>query len=605
MFSAYTIKKVLPRLIISVIAVNVSWYVAIGLLDVANTLGGATREILLAPFSGLETDIIGTLSGGQQGVVSLLLGGGVGVMVLFSSFAVFTPILVGGLLALFIGYVVLVLRQALIIMLIILSPLMLVAWVIPGMENFAKKGVGLYIKLLAMYPIIIALLVSGRIVSAVLNNTGGEGTLDPSDADLLPKILAMVALFAPYFMIPFVLKFMGGFLANISNMANDRSRGMIDGLRKRGHEKSAENRAKTLTGSRFNDSGFVSRKANNFGSRLGAGTKGRFGFGKRGAERLEQNLRLASGEAAQTKGFAAIKDDDGYALQAATYRNAAEAKAGLVRDWGASKEAAERSVAAVQANLGFSRRNAIAAAQQLVNTGTGYNSVERKEDSEGNVITEGATAQQMLAKTIARVSGGNESTISALAGYSNATTKKVGRGDLAPGFGTLADLARRESGMTTGMDGKAFSASNESAYNDAAISAARGQDTMTLLRDKTPGFKNTAAAMSQSLSHHISQATNANISREDRAASFEEAKRISGQIEQFDQYRDYASDNNQQAVHTLVGETANSRQQLDQLIAAQPNAAEHQADMARYKGARSNDPSDPRQLGQRQPDPED
>ena len=64
--NAYTIKKMLPRLIIAVIAVNLSWYIATGLLNVASIIGGATRGILLAPFAGFES-IFSQVAGRAKG----------------------------------------------------------------------------------------------------------------------------------------------------------------------------------------------------------------------------------------------------------------------------------------------------------------------------------------------------------------------------------------------------------------------------------------------------------------------------------------------------------------------------------------------------------
>lgn len=569
MFNTYTIKKILPKLIIAAVGVNLSWYIAVGMLDIANIVGEATREVLLAPFSGLNTDVIASISGGgQTAIIGLLLAGGIAM--LYSSFAIFTPILVGGLLALFIGYVALVLRQGFIVMTILLSPLIIAAWVFPGTEGVAKKAVGFYIKLLVMYPLIMALLVSGRIFSAVFNS---------STDDVLPKVLSLVALFAPYFMIPFTLKFAGGAMSKIAGFANDRSRGVVDGLRKRGAQKSAENRSKMLAGSRYSEGGRlgIGRAVNNFGARTGAGTKGRFGFGERGRQKLDQNLRLAAGEAAQSKEFSAIKDDDGYALQALTYSNYDEAVNGLQRDWGATHEQAVRSARAVQAGPGFSRRNAIAAAQQLVVTGTGYNDVVHEDGST-------TTAQQQLARTIARVSNGNADTVANLAGFANATTKKVGRGDLAPGFGNLRSLSLGEMNHPEGN-------STQEAYNEAALEAARGQDVVTLLRDKGPGYTRTAEALQERLNYHVAQASAGGAGWEDHR---NEAMRINGLIEQHDSQRVYASDNNQQALHNLVENTQADRNQLQTLIRMSPDSAQLQAQQARYGSARVGDPNDPR-----------
>lgn len=307
MFSAYTIKKMLPRLILAVIAVNLSWYIAVGMLNVASILGNATRGILLTPFAGFESDVIGTLSGGQQSIIGGGLLAGAGIVVLYSSFAIFTPIIVGGLFALLIGYVALVLRQVFIIMMILLSPILIVLWVLPGTENTAKKAVSLFMKLLIMYPVIIALLTSGKIISVVVNNG--------SDTETAPKVVAMIALFAPYFMIPFVLKFIGGALASISNMANDRTRGVIDGLRKRGGEKAAENRAANRMGRRLDGTNKFANFANKALFRASRPTSLAAGIGKGriGGKAMAQYHRNRSIEAyaAQEELYkAGVRDHD-------------------------------------------------------------------------------------------------------------------------------------------------------------------------------------------------------------------------------------------------------------------------------------------------------
>jgi hypothetical protein len=240
---AYTIKKMMPRLVVAVIGVNLSWYLAVAFIDITNALGGGIQGLLFAPFTNFNTDIARSLSGGQSVAIIAVILGAAGGILLFSSFAIFVPILTGAIIALFVGYLSLIFRQLLIVALVILSPIIIALWVIPGTNKLAQKTIGFFVKLILMYPIIMALLSVGRIFSAI--SLTNDGTA--------PKVIAMIAVFAPYFMIPVVFKFVGGVIASVGGIVNDRTRGIQDLQRKSAHEKAAANRAATMRGGRFDD----------------------------------------------------------------------------------------------------------------------------------------------------------------------------------------------------------------------------------------------------------------------------------------------------------------------------------------------------------------
>jgi hypothetical protein len=232
MLDAYTIKKMLPRLILAIILVNLSWVLCTLLLHYSNVLGDSIGEILLAPFGGLDSDTVGSLSGGQQTATATLLFAGIGGIAIFSSWAIVVPVLLSALFSLLVGYFTLIFRQVLIVMMILIAPIAIALWVLPGTEGWAKKWFSLYMKLLAMYPLIIALLVSGRIVAKIAN----------TEDDLITRLIAIVAVFIPYFMIPFAFRFLGGAIATLGGFFNDRQKGLIDSSRKWAATKGAQNR---------------------------------------------------------------------------------------------------------------------------------------------------------------------------------------------------------------------------------------------------------------------------------------------------------------------------------------------------------------------------
>lgn len=403
MLDAYTIKKVFPRLLIAAVLVNLSWYICIALLNTSNVLGEATKDIILGAFSLENPDIIGTMSGGQQATT-----GGVAVVAalgvtLFSSWAIFLPALLGALIALIIGYVVLVFRQIFIILMIMVSPIIAVLWIFPNTENIAKKWGGTYIKVLLMYPIIMALLASGRVISEVANTTSTTG----SGGDWIPKLIAIIALFAPYFMIPLTFKFVGGAIASIGGFANDRSRGMIDSTRKWAAQKGATNRLNTKAGSRFAGKNPISRAANRAGGTVAVGPKawmrGRPGV----ASALETNRAIAGAAMMESNAtFKANKNNDQFLLAVADEDRAKRKKADAERKGDAMEAAGWTQALRLAESVPRNPAGRLAATQALAATGyqissgqQGYNELaemvanstgaELQRDANNNVI--GAT----------------------------------------------------------------------------------------------------------------------------------------------------------------------------------------------------------------------
>jgi hypothetical protein len=157
--------------------------------------------------------------------------------------------------------------------------------------------------------------------------------------------------------------------------------------------------------------------------------------------------------------FAGIQNNDD-ALMAATYNSAAEAQEALQRRQGWDAERARRAVAATQASIGFGRPQAIAAAQQLVSTGTGY------------------TGIQDMTETLARAAGGNSGTAASLAGFANSETKRTGRMDLAPSFGTLNNMVQGQMGT------EGYAAPTQDTYRAATRAAWQSGDLSTIVRGK-------------------------------------------------------------------------------------------------------------------------
>lgn len=175
--SNYGIKKMLPKIIVFAILVNISWYVSVIMIDISNILGHSLFEWL----SGDGTWQFSSDSQSEDSPVEQILSGGntaaaigVGTAAAISgAFAAGSSILLfifSAALALIMMVFILLIRQAAVIVLVVVSPVAFVAGILPNTEGFFKKWIKFFKNMLMIYPI-CSLIVGGSIfVSNLLYN---------------------------------------------------------------------------------------------------------------------------------------------------------------------------------------------------------------------------------------------------------------------------------------------------------------------------------------------------------------------------------------------------------------------------------------------------
>ena len=197
--SNYGIKKILPRLIIGALLVNLSFYLCQIAVDLSNILGFSLKGVLEGAASkvGTQSAEVGTFN-------TLIVGGltlaGAG---LFIFLAVSIPTIMALLLALLVVLVILIVRQAAVILLIAISPLAFAAWLLPNTENLFKKWVSMLRGLLIVFPVISLLYGAGKLAGAVL---AAVGTNDPNNPKETMQVAALAASILPLGATPFVIK---------------------------------------------------------------------------------------------------------------------------------------------------------------------------------------------------------------------------------------------------------------------------------------------------------------------------------------------------------------------------------------------------------------
>lgn len=231
--SNYGIKKILPRLIIGALLVNLSFYLCQLAVDLSNILGFSLKGVLEGAASGIDTQ------SAAAGSISTFMAGALALTgaALFLFLAVSIPTITALLLALLVVLVILIVRQAAIILLIAVSPLAFAAWLLPNTENLFKKWISMFKGLLVVFPVVSLLYGAGKLAGAVL---AASATDDPNNPKETMQFAALAASILPLGATPFVLQSslnslgsIGAKIGKMSANAHGRFAGNVKGVAKR------------------------------------------------------------------------------------------------------------------------------------------------------------------------------------------------------------------------------------------------------------------------------------------------------------------------------------------------------------------------------------
>ncbi len=197
--SNYGIKKILPRLIIGALLVNLSYYLCQIFVDLSNILGHTLKDALESGAGEIGTT--SEAAGWGSAIAATIVG--VGGVAAFAALAIGIPTLAAGFLAIMTVFIILVVRQAGIILLISMSPMAFAAWLLPNTEDLFKKWTKMFRGLLLVFPIISLLYGAGKLAGAVL---ASSATVDPNNPDETLQLVALAATTMPLIATPFVLQ---------------------------------------------------------------------------------------------------------------------------------------------------------------------------------------------------------------------------------------------------------------------------------------------------------------------------------------------------------------------------------------------------------------
>lgn len=509
MFDAYTVKKVLPRLAIAVILIQLSWFLTTGAIFITNQIAFGIEGLMYGAFGGtadftLEALLSGTSSSSATtigttvlfSVVGLAFGGGV---IAIAGFII---------IAVLVAFLSLALRRALLIMLVLLAPIAIVAWILPNTERFWKMWWDNFTKLLLMFPMIMAMIAAGRIFAKISGTTGGN--------DIVKVTIVLAGFFVPLLLIPKTFSLAGSAFAAMGGAVAQRGAGAQSSVQNWGKDRGKKKRAERMAnfkGGNLKERTRIGKRVNRIGAGIGAGAANRYGLGKRGREAVKIRKQVAEGEAAKNPELQAmlLNNDDASAmlgLSGGTSEGLKQAQADLRNHWYEQERAkgVSHDKAMDTADARVSQATAAAKAVGLTKTNAAaafHGMAQNKARSLG------AGANGLVAAGASRLADGNDDKAAEALGGFQYHARQAGRFDL---------------GADTATEGGEKASLYQLANAQPSTIQAMGEEVLDRMTTGDPQSMHEAAVFRQELETTIGSATGATkaalIEQRDRLDSY-------------------------------------------------------------------------------------
>ncbi len=215
----YGIKKILPKLIMGALLINLSYIICQLAVDISNILGYALGNV----FDQFSSSTITTNV--KAGSVTVALEFAAGAAIIVAVVAAITaaailaigpeiiiPVflaLIGIIIGIIFCFVLLVVRKAFAVILVVISPLAFMCYILPNTKSLYDKWFQSFKAMLLAFPICSAMIYGGQFVGRLLVSASAS-----SDVSFAMAVSAAVISIVPIFMIPSVLRRSLGAISN-------------------------------------------------------------------------------------------------------------------------------------------------------------------------------------------------------------------------------------------------------------------------------------------------------------------------------------------------------------------------------------------------------
>lgn len=212
----YGIKKMLPRIIMIAIAINISYFLMMLAIDVANLLGVGLHDLLTSTAISANTENLDftTLSDALLTGSGVLVGGvAIGVVAAGATSTgavalalLALPFIAVAALSLLAAVATLFVRNALVIVLVIIAPLALAAYMLPNTEPLFVKWRKLLTSSLLLFPMAALLFAGAKFAAFVVLESGQQYS----------PIVALFIMAAPLGALPWLMAQSNSILSGVS-----------------------------------------------------------------------------------------------------------------------------------------------------------------------------------------------------------------------------------------------------------------------------------------------------------------------------------------------------------------------------------------------------
>jgi hypothetical protein len=242
MIDSYTAKKILPRLLIAAVLINLSIYIVAFAVDITNIIGKGVEALIEAPFRGAGqfkfhisgfTGDIGTVAvvGGIFAAKAALAASLAEMLLLF--------FLIPAFLVMLAILVTVMVRRGLILLLILVAPIAFALYCLPNTEQYFRRWWDLLWRTLLVYPLIAVFFALGNVLAITISSTT-TGISKP-----VADLVSIIALFVPLFLIPYSFRIAGGILGRIHDFATNAQKRAHQGILGSEHDQGSwRNKAK-------------------------------------------------------------------------------------------------------------------------------------------------------------------------------------------------------------------------------------------------------------------------------------------------------------------------------------------------------------------------
>ncbi len=493
-FEAYNFRKVLPRILVAAILINLSIYIVAAMEDVANILGASMQTLIETPFKSAAGSFLScsSTSGlciqpgvGANATFSLGLLALVGVAVSGVGIGLILMVVGAAFIAALGVLVTLMLREGILVFLLIASPIAFALYVMPNTEKYFKQWWTQLIKTLMVYPVVTVVFGMAYVTAIIMGDFG----LSPNSLSQTFSILAMIA---PLFLIPFAFRISGGVIASVSGAVSKLQRRATAPMMKQAQRSFGKTFNRRKTGGMFKggtDSNFrgrinrgVQKTLNapqnmgtnplNWRTNINSAMSNKDFMG--GMENLEKN-----------QDFAAIKDNDNLLKMGMLYDDPDS----LTKLGGLTEEEAS-SVMRAKRSMGY-QNYAVASSLALSATGTAF------ENGAGEML-----------ETINKVAGNDRQLAGRMLASMRSSAMQAGRVDLGgAGYGDMLNV------MNAMNNGTMTQAGATETIDKAAI---RAQGVSALLNSKSKTFDRLSGVFTSNLAQAY-QSRDAAVQKRDDA----------------------------------------------------------------------------------------